>query len=87
MSCSVACPIWDRCLAERFVRRVVERKRRPVAGGRERDRRNPAGDERRLLVEAERESEIEQLVDETGVSDNGSGLLAEKLKSGGDENG
>ena len=43
------------------LRRVPERRRWAVTAGRDRDRRNPAADERRLLVEAEREAQIGQL--------------------------
>ena len=43
------------------LRSVPEGRRWAVTAGRDRDRRNPAADERRLLVEAEREAQIGQL--------------------------
>ena len=43
------------------LRLVGECLGRTAAGGRDRDRRDPVADERRLLVEAEREGEVDQL--------------------------
>ena len=48
-------------------RRIAEGRRRPVARGRERDRGEPGGDDGPLLVEREREAEIDQLAEETRV--------------------
>ena len=45
-------------------RAVGERRRRTVAGGRQRHRRNTARDERPLLVEREREAEVDELAEE-----------------------
>src|SRR5262249_53383418 len=39
---------------------VPERRRRPAAGARQRDRRDPARDERALFVERERKAEVDQ---------------------------
>ena len=57
------------------LRRVADaRSCGPVAGGRDRDRRDAAGDERRLLVEAEREAEIDELAERARPPRLGAGL-------------
>ena len=68
-----------RCFVAEPLGCVAERRRRAVAGGRQRDRRDPAPDERRLLVEAEREAEVGQLAERARPAGAGAGLL---LRSG-----
>ena len=67
------------------LRRVAEGGRRPVARARERDRRDAAVDERRLLVEAEREREVDELAERARPARTRTGLLEDAQRRGLDE--
>ena len=68
-------------------RGVAGPARRPVAPGRDRHRRDAARDERRLLVEAEREAEIDELAQRSRPARLGAGLLNQHGACGLDESG
>ncbi len=65
--------------------RVAGSARRAIGRRRDRHRRNAARDERRLLVEAERESEVDQLAQRTGPTGLHTGLLRQHRPGGLDE--
>ena len=66
-------------------RAVGERVGRPLAGRRQRDRRDAARDERPLLVEGEREGEVDELGAEGGTARAPAGLLEHALRGRLDE--
>src|SRR4029450_9592848 len=67
------------------VGRVSEGGRRPIAGGGKRDRGHAAVDERSLLVEAERESEVDELRESAGTRRRSSRLFEDAFGRGPDE--
>ena len=85
ISSCVAVPICGELRRVEVRRVVAERGGRPIAGGRDRDRRNAAGDERALLVEREGKREIDELVEEPGAANALAGLLEQPLGGGLDE--
>ena len=67
--------------------RVALGRRRPAGARRDRDRRDPARDERGLLVEAEREGEVEELREGARVRRRNAGLCSDGGVGSGDELG